>query len=157
MSDKKRRTRTYCPYLTWSGRWGAPIPWWYITSCCTCMRMKIKLKTFVERMRGREGLFTLSCWVICWWAAWLDWCFCMSTAASASARLSNPSLRPENKSPCKRREKIQRLKMCHTRRLFNYLWSRHIFWTWKKNRRVRSMSAHSHERDPQREMLRART
>lgn len=32
------------------------------------------------------------------------WCFCMSTAANASARLRIPSFRPENMSPWKYEE-----------------------------------------------------
>lgn len=64
----------YC--LTCKGRWGgAPIPWWYITSC-------------------------FNCWLIWEWA-WLLWCFWMSTAASASALLNKPSFKPENMSPYK--------------------------------------------------------
>lgn len=65
------------PTLTCNGLCGgAPIPWWYMTSCfnwvdiCECV-----------------------------------WCFCMSTAARASARLRIPSFSPENMSPCKEEEK----------------------------------------------------
>ena len=63
--------------ITWWGRvlgapgWGAPMLWWYIMSCFSW---------------GRPGVE-------------LAWCFPMSTAARASARLSSPSFRPLNKSP----------------------------------------------------------
>ena len=87
-------------FLTWSGLWGGPpIPWWYITSCFKDIKLwmlKSALKFFIS------SLFTLSCCVICWCAAWLLWCFCISTAARASARLNKPSLRPENISPWKK-------------------------------------------------------
>lgn len=54
---------------------GPPIPWWYITSCFNCD-------------------------VICE-CAWLFWCFCISTAANASALLRRPSFNPEKISPWK--------------------------------------------------------
>lgn len=64
--------------------------------------------------------YMTSCFNCCciWECAWLCWCFCISTAARASARLKIPSFSPENMSPWKeRRIKIlcQTEKICHPR------------------------------------------
>lgn len=84
--------------ITWSGRWGgALIPWWWYISCFNC------------------------CVIICE-CAWLFWCFCMSTAARASALLKIPSLSPENISPWKQIFKQNHeLKMCKKNTRWIYL------------------------------------
>lgn len=75
------------------------------------LRRALKIQKCVnyEREKRSASVFTLSCCVICWCAAWLLWCFCMSTAASASALLNKPSFRPEKMSPCK--ESGEKLKI----------------------------------------------
>lgn len=84
---------------------------------------------FSDIKRPISSSFTLSCCVICWCAAWLLWCFCMSTAASASARLNKPSFRPENISPWKTkfRWKIKNLKL-----FFFFLFPSSANFSWKK-------------------------
>lgn len=75
------------------------MPWWYITSCWIVKLNQINFLSFISKI---FIMLTLSCCVICWCAAWLFWCFCMSTAANASARLNNPSFKPEKISPCRK-------------------------------------------------------
>lgn len=97
-------------WFVWLPEWPPPIPWWWwyddITSCLSWVSgpgdpvdpgpsdplpWPLPLPPFP----GPGD------WWLWWW-----WCLPMSTAASTSALLSRPSLRPPNKSPCKNK-KIQ--------------------------------------------------
>lgn len=94
-------------WFVWPPEWPPAIPWWWwyvdITSCLSWVsgpgdpvdpgpRDPLPWPPPLPLPGPGD-------WWLWWW-----WCFPMSTAASTSALLSRPSLRPPNKSPWKKKK-----------------------------------------------------